>query len=158
MSMQLSVCVTISLATGPYKTATPLNLGVQVPAPLCRVYLGPSSSLQRNPRAFALVSAPWWSLGFEIGGITRASKCQSLDLNPGSLVLESGWAPDHYVVSTHSFSTCTSPDRYYTLMSRSGDRGSHHIQMMFTAVRHQHRLGGHVCLTSKLTRPPSQPP
>ena len=70
MTMQLSVCVTISLATGPYKTATPLNLGVQVPALLCRVYLGPSWSLQINPRTFASVSAPWWSLGFEIGGIT----------------------------------------------------------------------------------------
>ena len=70
MTMQLSVCVTISLATGPYKTATPFNLGVQVSTPLCRVYLGPSSSLQINPGAFASVSAPWWSLGFEIRCIT----------------------------------------------------------------------------------------
>ena len=71
--MQLSVCVTISLATGRYKTATPLSLGVQVPAPLCQVYLGPSSSLQISPCAFASVLAPWWSLGLEIGGITLAA-------------------------------------------------------------------------------------
>ena len=33
-------------------------LGVQVPAPLCRVYLDASSSLEINPCVFASVSAP----------------------------------------------------------------------------------------------------
>ena len=79
MTMQLSVCVTISLDTGPYKTATPLNLGVQVLAPLCRVYLGPSSSLQINPRAFASVSAPWWSLDSKPGALQLIARAR----NPG---------------------------------------------------------------------------
>ena len=58
MTVQLSVCVTISLATGSYnKTAMPLNLGVQVPDPLCRVYLDPRMSLQITPRVLALLGS-----------------------------------------------------------------------------------------------------
>ena len=91
MTMQLSVCVTISLATGPYKTAMPLNLGVQVPCSavsLCRVYLGPNLSLQINPRAFASVSAPWWSLRFEIGDYkkkTNSKRIKDLNARPGTI-------------------------------------------------------------------------
>ena len=40
MTVQLSA---IPLATSPYKVGKPLSLGVQVPAPLCRVYLDPGS-------------------------------------------------------------------------------------------------------------------
>ena len=52
----------------PIKNPTVTHFGVQVPAPLCRVYLDPSLSLLINCRALASVSAPWWFLGFAILG------------------------------------------------------------------------------------------
>ena len=55
----------------PIKNPAVTHFGVQVPAPLCRVYLDPSWSLLINPRALASVSAPWWFLGFAILGTTR---------------------------------------------------------------------------------------
>ena len=50
----------------PIKNPAVTHFRVQVPALLCPVYLDPSSSLQINPRVLALVSAPWWFLGFAI--------------------------------------------------------------------------------------------
>ena len=55
----------------PIKNPAVTHLRVQVPAPLCRVYLDPSVSLLINPRALASVLAPWWFLGFAILGTTE---------------------------------------------------------------------------------------
>ena len=55
----------------PIKNPAVTHFGAQVPAPLCRVYLDPSSSSLINPHALASVSAPRWFLGFAILGTTK---------------------------------------------------------------------------------------
>ena len=60
----------------PIENRAVTHFGVQVPAPLCWVYLDPSSSLLINPHVLASVSAPWWfsricNLGHNIWGLVR---------------------------------------------------------------------------------------